>query len=214
MDTIGLKGIRQKSKQYTNIDSFLTDINQLALSYMIHFQRSKSYFCIYWLECFFSFSTKSVNYILECPATYEKAIKFRQEWQKEVDTLKKCVDCYESWMNDKSREQTAYFKLVCPKPHLLVFVKEKGFPIWPAKLYYIKNGNANVECFGDYLDDVVPIRNCFLYSKKIPREYSNDGKKQKQLDLAYKVSATYLSVILQVYLKLFYIIFSGSERTY
>lgn len=79
---------------------------------------------------------------------------------------------------------------MCTKPHLLVFVKVEGFPIWPAKLFSVddEKKTANIECFGDYEEDDVPFDRCYLYSTEIQRETSSDVKQQRQLDRGYKVN--------------------------
>ncbi|XP_055300579.1 uncharacterized protein LOC129567552 [Sitodiplosis mosellana] len=174
VNTVGLKRIQESSRtnRHANIDTLLADINLLVRSYMIHFKS-------------------------KCPRIYEKAKKFKEECEREAATIEKCSYCYNAWKEDKSKKQTAYFKLVCPKPHLVVFMKVEGFPIWPAKLFYIKDGLANVECFGDYLEDDIPISQCFLYSNKIPRENSNDETQQRKLNLAYKEVEKHIKLIKQ-----------------
>lgn len=78
---------------------------------------------------------------------------------------------------------------MCSKPHLLVFVKVDGFPIWPAKLFSVDDEKmtGNIECFGDYLEDDVPLERCYLYSTGIRHETSTDPKKQMKLKRGYKV---------------------------
>ncbi|XP_055300580.1 MYND-type zinc finger-containing chromatin reader Zmynd8-like [Sitodiplosis mosellana] len=171
VNTIGLRCIRDLSKSncYANIDALLISINQLAQSYMIHFK--------------------------ENPKIYKIANSFKKICFEQAAIIKKCPDCYEAWKEDKTKTQRAFFKLVCSKPHLVVLYKVDEFPIWPAKLFYIKDGIANVECFGDQTEDDIPLSQCFLYSDKIPRESSDDKNKQERLNRAYRDVEKHIKLI-------------------
>lgn len=141
----------------------------------------------FYFDSNFDFASNQFLLFADDENLYKKAQSFKKKCHEQANFIKKCPECFESWMNDKTKRQKAYFKLVCSKPHLIVLYKVKGYPIWPGKLFYVKDGLANVECFGDRTEDDIPLSQCFLYSNKFPRENSNDKTTQESLDRAYKV---------------------------
>ena len=143
---------------------------------------------------------QSFVYQIADPDIFETVKEFKEKCETEAAEIKKCPDCYEAWKNDESDAKSEYFKLVCPKPHLVVLYIVRlleGHPIWPAKLFHVKDGMATVACFADHEEDIVPIRDCFLYSEKIPR--SKNKKYQRKLNLAYKVIEIHYQFSFQAY---------------
>ena len=79
--TIGLKRIRKRSKQYANIDSFLTDINRFEESYL-PFAKSKTFFALSikgYLFHFFNLSIISQNGIQQYMKKPRISIKFAKK---------------------------------------------------------------------------------------------------------------------------------------
>lgn len=89
--------------------------------------------------------------------------------------IENCSSCY---LNANTKKHT-WFVEVCPKPHLLVWAKLKGFPYWPAKVMSVNSaGMADVRFFGAHDKAWVSVKDCYLYSVKDP----NSGK-QKRNDI-------------------------------
>lgn len=89
--------------------------------------------------------------------------------------IENCPSCY---LNANTKKHT-WFIEVCPRPHLLVWAKLKGFPYWPAKVMSITtSGMADVRFFGAHDRAWVGVKDCYLYSVKDP----NSGK-QKRNDI-------------------------------
>ncbi|KYB27503.1 MYND-type zinc finger-containing chromatin reader ZMYND8 isoform X1 [Tribolium castaneum] len=95
--------------------------------------------------------------------------------KQEMAEIENCSSCY---LNANTKKHT-WFVEVCPKPHLLVWAKLKGFPYWPAKVMSINSaGMADVRFFGAHDKAWVSVKDCYLYSVKDP----NSGK-QKRNDI-------------------------------
>ncbi|XP_044268661.1 protein kinase C-binding protein 1 isoform X2 [Tribolium madens] len=95
--------------------------------------------------------------------------------KQEMAEIENCSSCY---LNANTKKHT-WFVEVCPKPHLLVWAKLKGFPYWPAKVMSINStGMADVRFFGAHDKAWVSVKDCYLYSIKDP----NSGK-QKRNDI-------------------------------
>ncbi|XP_063914614.1 MYND-type zinc finger-containing chromatin reader ZMYND8 isoform X2 [Zophobas morio] len=95
--------------------------------------------------------------------------------KQEMAEVENCPSCY---LNANTKKHT-WFVEVCPKPHLLVWAKLKGFPYWPAKVMSINSsGMADVRFFGAHDKAWVSVKDCYLYSVKDP----NSGK-QKRNDI-------------------------------
>lgn len=92
-----------------------------------------------------------------------------------------CGQCHKRWILPKDIR----FLEVCEKPHLLLWAKLKGFPYWPAKLLKITDDMAQVYYFGDHERSLVPLKNCFLYSKEDPNK--NINKKRMAFDRSKQV---------------------------
>lgn len=95
---------------------------------------------------------------------------FLENCQRDIKSIKTCVDCFKYWIKDRKN----YFTRVCTKPHLLVFVKITGYPLWPAKVMSINGKMANVEFFDDHTQADIQLSKCFLYSEKCYTEVRND----------------------------------------
>lgn len=106
--------------------------------------------------------------------------------------IENCASCY---LNANTKKD--WFVQVCPKPHILLWAKLKGiyramfillllynnhilgFPYWPAKaMNSNSSGMVDVRFFGAHDRAWVPIRECFLYSRKDP-----NSNKQKKNDI-------------------------------
>ncbi|XP_050306700.1 protein kinase C-binding protein 1 isoform X2 [Anthonomus grandis grandis] len=84
--------------------------------------------------------------------------------KQEMSEIENCPTCY---LNANTKKKT-WFVEVCPKPHLLVWAKLRGFPFWPGKAMSCKDGTVDVRFFGAHDRAWVPEKECFLYSPKDP----------------------------------------------
>lgn len=86
--------------------------------------------------------------------------------ESDIKEIKLCGDCY------LNREKTEGFTRLCTKPHLILWVKFKTFPYWPAKLIKVKNGRYPLEVcfFGDHTTASVPCHNVLLYTETNPND--------------------------------------------
>ncbi|KAJ8933728.1 hypothetical protein NQ314_013858 [Rhamnusium bicolor] len=89
--------------------------------------------------------------------------------------IENCPSCY---LNANTKKDT-WFVEVCPKPHLLVWAKLKGFPFWPAKAMCSNaTGMVDVRFFGAHDRAWVHFKECYLFSEKDPNTF-----KQKRYDI-------------------------------
>lgn len=89
--------------------------------------------------------------------------------------IENCPSCY---LNANTKKNT-WFVEVCPRPHLLVWAKLKGFPYWPAKAMCTNSaGMVDVRFFGAHDRAWVHYRDCYLYSDRDPNSY-----KQRRYDI-------------------------------
>lgn len=101
--------------------------------------------------------------------------------KEETLSMELCAQCHKRWILPKDIR----FLEVCEEPHLLLWAKLKGFPYWPAKLIKITDDMAQVYYFGDHERSLVPLKNCFLYSKEDPNKKIN--KKRMAFDRSKQV---------------------------
>lgn len=103
-----------------------------------------------------------------------------------MNEIENCASCY---LNANTKKD--WFVEVCPKPHLLVWAKLKGFPYWPAKVMSTNpQGMVDVRFFGAHDRAWVTFKECFLYSKKCP---NTNKQKQNEIDECIKVSGYYFT---------------------
>ncbi|CAG9771154.1 unnamed protein product [Ceutorhynchus assimilis] len=94
--------------------------------------------------------------------------------KQEMAEIENCSSCY---LNANSNKD--WFVDVCPKPHLLVWAKLRGFPFWPGKVMSYKDGNVDVRFFGAHDRAWIPEEDCYLYSLKQPNYFRS---KRKEID--------------------------------
>nr|CAI5841507.1 unnamed protein product [Callosobruchus analis] len=95
--------------------------------------------------------------------------------KQEMAEIENCPSCY---LNANTKKNT-WFVEVCPKPHILVWAKLKGFPYWPAKAMQCNtSGMVDVRFFGAHDRAWVHYKDCYLYSEKDPNTF-----KQKRYDI-------------------------------
>lgn len=116
----------------------------------------------------------------------------------ELDSMDTCAECY---LGANQNPQN-YFTDVCQQPHLLIWVKMKKFPYWPAKLMSLYDNMANVRFFHEKTNARVPIVDCLMYSLD-PPEATINQKETPYLRDAIQVKSLSDNVI-----TVFYIIFS------
>lgn len=82
------------------------------------------------------------------------------------------------------------FARPCKRQHSVIWAKFKGYGYRPAKAMNVHDGGLVEVCFfGDHSSCIVPIKDCYFYSK----EYPGDSKScnAEEYDLALKVSYYY-----------------------
>ncbi|KAJ8920734.1 hypothetical protein NQ315_004873 [Exocentrus adspersus] len=95
--------------------------------------------------------------------------------KQEMAEIENCPSCY---LNANTKKDT-WFVEVCPKPHLLVWAKLKGFPFWPAKAMCTNSaGMVDVRFFGAHDRAWVHYKDCYLYSERDPNTF-----KQKRYEI-------------------------------
>lgn len=104
--------------------------------------------------------------------------------RNEIDNLDTCPECYYT----ASENPQKHFTEVCQQPHLLIWVKMREGPCWPAKLMSIYDNMAKVRFFQDKTNNVkVPIVGCLLYSRDPPDETTINQQKNSHLQCAIQV---------------------------
>ncbi|KAB0797523.1 hypothetical protein PPYR_08516 [Photinus pyralis] len=106
--------------------------------------------------------------------------------KQEMLEIENCATCY---LNANTKKKT-WFVEVCPKPHIPVWAKLKGFPYWPAKAMKCNpSGMVDVRFFGAHDRAWVHYKECFLFSLKDP-----NSNKQKKNDILESVKELQLYV--------------------
>lgn len=102
--------------------------------------------------------------------------------RQEINEIETCSNCY---YNANTRDE--WFTDICPKPHILLWAKLKGFPYWPGKgMAMNAAGLIDVRFFGDHDRAWIPPRQCFLYSKADPNP-PNKYRYLKTIETSLKV---------------------------
>ncbi|GLV41409.1 uncharacterized protein CBL_06639 [Carabus blaptoides fortunei] len=97
--------------------------------------------------------------------------------KQEMTEIETCAECYQN----ANTKKNSWFVEVCSKPHPLLWAKLKGFPYWPAKAMITNAaGLVDVRFFGAHDRAWIPVKECFLYSKKDP----NTTNKNKRNNIA------------------------------
>lgn len=100
--------------------------------------------------------------------------------KEEVLSIDTCADCYANAYIDS--ESRPWFTLLCAKPHLLLWAKQRNCPFWTAKLLAVNNDKVSVRFFGKSHGRAnVPAIDCRLYSQINP---SKSYAKQYGVDLS------------------------------
>ncbi|XP_031636695.1 protein kinase C-binding protein 1-like isoform X2 [Contarinia nasturtii] len=98
--------------------------------------------------------------------------------EEEIESLKKCTDCYRH-ANESPDE---WFTMICSMPHIVLWAKVEGFNYWPVKFMTVNESGVNVRFFGDHTHQDVAISKCYLYSKDNPgKPPQNLSTKKNQL---------------------------------
>lgn len=69
-----------------------------------------------------------------------------------------------------SKHPNDWFKMVCERPHLLLWAKQKTYPYWPAKLMSVNSdkNTVDVRFFGSHTRSVLTPKDCLMFSRKNP----------------------------------------------
>lgn len=86
--------------------------------------------------------------------------------EEEISSLTTCKQCYEN----ASKFPKTSFCMPCNTPHLLIWAKPPGYPFWPAKAMYERDGKIHVRFFEDHTIASLDPTNCYLYSVETPEK--------------------------------------------
>lgn len=104
-----------------------------------------------------------------------------------MSEIENCASCY---LNANTKKD--WFVEVCPKPHRPVWAKLKGFPFWPAKAMNTNNsGMVDVRFFGAHDRAWVPVKECYLFSRKDP---NSNNQKKNEINECIKVRKIYPNI--------------------
>lgn len=87
----------------------------------------------------------------------------------EKSEIEQCGDCF------INRQQNDAIKMVCSKPHLLIWARYSDYPYWPAKILSSPKIRGqrflHVHFFGEHNTANIPHEAAFLYSKEDPNDH-------------------------------------------
>lgn len=111
-----------------------------------------------------------------------KNIKWLLNFTKEeLYSIQLCHQCY----TNATLHPADWFTMVCDRPHLLIWARQKSYPYWPAKLMSMNNGSVDVHFFGAHSRAVLTPKDCMMFSQKNPstniRPYKDDLEKAQQV---------------------------------
>lgn len=108
-----------------------------------------------------------------------RAVKALQKaCKQEMTDIETCPQCY---LNANIKPET-WFTEVCDRPHLILWAKLKGFPLWPAKAMSVNAQTVDVRFFGEHDRANLPAKDCFLYSNGDPNPPTNKYKRNTIAD--------------------------------
>lgn len=110
--------------------------------------------------------------------------------ESEIKEIILCGDCYLNREKDEG-----FFTRLCTKPHLILWVKFKQFPYWPAKLIKVKNGRSPLEVyfFGEHTTASVSCQNVLLYTETNPNEEIVSNQQKIELEAAIDVRMSHFN---------------------
>lgn len=91
----------------------------------------------------------------------KKILKTIEEEMYDIET---CSECY---IKANTRNDD-WFTEVCTLPHILLWAKPDGLPFWPAKAMIVDGAMVDVCFFGEHDRAILPVRDCYLFSKEDP----------------------------------------------
>lgn len=108
------------------------------------------------------------SYVSQIQKASKRLIGFMEQHIQFIEMIS-CDECYG---NAHEYETKFIITKPCSKPHLLLWVKVRGYCYWPAKVMTlsIDNKKINVQFFGDYSGSYLSVNNCFVYSKENPEK--------------------------------------------
>lgn len=84
--------------------------------------------------------------------------------EEEIFDIEMCSECYLK----ANTQHKDWFVDVCTRPHVLIWAKPEGLPFWPAKVMSVDGDMVDVCFFGEHDHAILPVRDCYLYSKEDP----------------------------------------------
>lgn len=106
----------------------------------------------------------------------KELVKVCKQEMLEIDT---CAECY----YNSNMHKDNWFVKVCPKPHILLWAKLKGFPYWPSKMMGISAASmVDVRFFGQHDRARIPARDCFLFSRADPNTTTAKSRRYNVTD--------------------------------
>lgn len=92
--------------------------------------------------------------------------------EDEILSIQTCQECYKL----ASDHPTESFTMVCKTLHPVVWAQSDGYNYWPAKAMKFDNNSIHVRYFGDHELDMIPLKNCYNFSRKSPDSFDAESK--------------------------------------
>lgn len=172
---------RVNAKVYSATSAFISDVKWIVHNLAIIGERmrqprskclrnicSRIIFVVYWFYC----EHLPINFDCTIGAAVQQnaasqmyaaknILKRVEEEMYDIETCSECFykanTCGEDW-----------FAEVCTRPHVLLWAKPNGMPFWPAKAMRVAGGLVDVSFFGEHDHAVLPVVDCYLFSKEDP----------------------------------------------
>ncbi|XP_031634382.1 protein kinase C-binding protein 1-like [Contarinia nasturtii] len=130
-----------------------------------------------------------------------RSAKFLLDFVKEkVYCFNMCPDCYATNDEGEDEDSEERFTMLCSRPHLILWAKQRTYPYWPAKLlrYNGDNNTFDVRYFGGaHLRAILPVKDCLLYSRQNPS--TSIGRLKGSLNEAVKEAECYIKKLIAKY---------------
>lgn len=176
VNLINLTKISDKMNTYTSFYELFVDVHWIIHNCLILFRSNVLNVTDKVLEFI-------KNNISERHDMVKTARALKKYFKTEIECVKKCAECY----SNANTNPNGWIKMVCAKPHIVLWAKVNGWSYWPAKYMTFDGVMVNVRFFGDRTEANVPTANCLLYSNIHPTKLSKMTR-TKNYNWAVKVS--------------------------
>ncbi|XP_055312550.1 uncharacterized protein LOC129574495 [Sitodiplosis mosellana] len=164
-------GEKTEYAEYTCIEDFWSDIKWIVHNTKVH--RSGDKYAIEGLKWLTKFT------------------------KNEIYTIRLCHECY----RNANQNPKDWFTKPCAKPHILVWVQQKGYPYYPAKLMAVNNDKhtVDVQFFGQHERMVLKPEDsaCHIYSEKCPS--SSIGSSKYDWEKAVNEARVYIQNLVEMF---------------